>query len=212
MNSSSTPVTKQDVQDAVTILEESGEPVTIKSIRNALGRGSNSTIVKYQKQLSAEAQAKARLADPLQPPQEIFCMAGDLNDRLVRQVFEAGVTRGLVQVETLNDKIMSLEQETDELVSDLDAAVDKLRISENERTENEKSMESKIEEERRRVDAGRAELDSLRIKYEVYEKSASERIEELQRDLHTSSIECARKDVLIAKMKGRLLRDRDGGH
>jgi len=205
MKSSSLPISKDDVRNAAELVKQSGKTPTIQNIRAVLGRGSNTTIVKYQQQLVAEAQEKARLSDPMEPPAEVNLIVTETNDRLTRQIFEAGVKRGLRELTTFHDRILTLEQERDCLIADLDEAVEQLRLSQEEVASVRDSWQFEIREERRRVDSARDELEALRVKSDAAEKSSTERLENLQRDLHEALAVSSRKDVLIAKLKGRLI-------
>ncbi|MFZ4681822.1 MAG: DNA-binding protein, partial [Terrimicrobiaceae bacterium] len=199
------PITKDDVRAALEHLRQSNQKTTMKNIRDVLKSGSNSTIGKYQRQLVAEELEKARLAQPLEPPPDVDKKAGDLSVSLARYAFEAGVKRGLSQVAILDDRIVTLELELDSLIADLDDASEQYRLSRVEVASVRESWQSEIREERRRADSARSEMEGLRAKFDAYEKSTVECLEELRRDLHKAQVDTAHKDVAIAKLKGKLL-------
>lgn len=205
MKNSSRHISKDDVRKAAEIVKESGKPVTIQNIRAVLGRGSYTTLVKYQKQLMTEQEEKDRSATPLEPPPEVKNAASELSDRLARHAFEAGVTRGVAQTAALRDRIVALELERDGLIADLDAAMEKARLGKAEVDLLRESWQSEVREERHRVDSARDELEALRVKHDALDKSAAERLEESQRTLHSALIDGAHKDDLLAKMEGQLL-------
>lgn len=205
MKRSSKHISKEDVRKAVEIVKESGKPVTIQNIRAVLGRGSYTTLVKYQQQLLTEQEEMDRLTDPLEPSPEVKNATSELTDRLARHAFEAGVTRGLAQTAVLRDRVLALELERDGLIADLDAAMEQSRLARAEVASLRESWQSEVREERLRVDSARAELEAFRVKHGALEKAAAERLEESQRALHAALIDGARKDVLLAKMEGQLL-------
>ena len=198
-------ISKEDVRKAAEVVRKSGKPVTIQNIRAVLGRGSYTTLVKYQQQLMTEQEEMDRLADPLEPSPEVKNTASELTDRLARHAFEAGVTRGLTQTSALRDRVLALELERDGLIADLDTATEESRLAKAEAVSLRESWQSEVREERRRVDSTRAELEALRMKRGTLEKSSAERLEKAQQALHTALIDSARKDVLLAKMEGQLL-------
>lgn len=198
-------ISKEDVRKAAETVKESGKPITIQNIRAVLGRGSYTTLVKYQQQLMTEQEEMDRLADPLEPSPELKGAASELTDRLTRHAFEAGVTRGLAQTFVLRDRVLALELERDGLISDLDVATEQFRLTRAEAVSLRESWQSEVREERLRVDSARAELEALRAKHSALEKSSAEHLEKLQQALHAALIDSVRKDVLLAKMEGQLL-------
>jgi len=196
--------TKEDVRDALAALASAKKKPTIDNIREMMGGGSDSTIVKYKGQLEEEARLAELEADPCEPPGATKIQAAQLLEPLVKCVFLAGFARGQEMVAPLKNDKITLELDRDALILEKAELAEKLQDSQNSVEAVRGAWHAAVEQERLRVDGARVQLDAMRLELLESQKQHAHHISRLEAELQAAKSEIVDRDIKLARLNGRL--------
>jgi len=199
------PISYEEVKEAMTACINAGESTNLENIRTHLGtRGSFATISKFRKEILRDAEDEERRKNPDIPEDQVRQVCLGQSEHLMMTAYAAGLRRGRDMSREVHAKVVTLEQDCDQLLADVEEGQRTMQEKNCELDRVKQAGENALAAERRRVDDARLEAEAVRQELTTYQARTGGKIETLEEALRLAKDELNRTQLNFAKAQGKI--------